>query len=384
RSTQFDTYLIVQPPRGDQQDNDDGPGGGTDAQLDLVSIGGEYRILVTSYRPGESGDYELVMTGVGSGGGGGDAPTPDPTPAPAAGGGATQRGSLASGDQQLNSGEYYDALTMSFNPGASVQLRLTSTAFDTYLIVRTPSGRQIDNDDFAPGSTDSGVDIPSAEAGQYRVLVTSYQPGETGAWSLVQSAGAAVPRPDTGGGGGDDSGGRVWGLFAGISDYPGNANDLPECANDATRLAETLHHEGLLPESRQVVLTDAQATTGNIRQQMQRLAREVRSDDVFVFFYSGHGGQTGSSNDPREIDSNDEYLAVYDGQLLDDELGRLFDAMPARISLVAIDACHSGGFAKDIITRPGRVGLFSSEEDVLSAVASQFQAGGYLSHFLRV
>ncbi len=36
-----------------------------------------------------------------------------------------------------------------------------------------------------------------------------------------------------------------------------------------------------------------------------------------------------------------------------------------------------------MITRPGRVGLFSSEEDVLSAVASQFQAGGYLSHFLR-
>ena len=30
------------------------------------------------------------------------------------------------------------------------------------------------------------------------------------------------------------------------------------------------------------------------------------------------------------------------------------------------------------------IGLFSSEEDVTSAVASQFQAGGYLSHFLRL
>jgi hypothetical protein len=117
---------------------------------------------------------------------------------------------------------------------------------------------------------------------------------------------------------------------------------------------------------------------------MQRLAGQLRPDDVFVFFYSGHGGQTPSSADVREIDNRDEYLAVYDGHLVDDELGRLFDAIPARISLVAIDACHSGGFAKDIITRPGRVGLFSSEEDVLSAVAGQFQAGGYLSHFLRV
>ena len=44
---------------------------------------------------------------------------------------------------------------------------------------------------------------------------------------------------------------------------------------------------------------------------------------------------------------------------------------------------HFGGFAKDVITRPGRVGLFSSEEDVTSGVAAQFQAGGYLSYFLR-
>jgi len=29
------------------------------------------------------------------------------------------------------------------------------------------------------------------------------------------------------------------------------------------------------------------------------------------------------------------------------------------------------------------MGLFSSEEDLTSAVASKFQAGGYLSHFLR-
>ncbi|MDH5492279.1 MAG: hypothetical protein OEY14_10030, partial [Myxococcales bacterium] len=31
RSSAFDTYLIVHPPDGEQQDNDDGPGGGTDA-----------------------------------------------------------------------------------------------------------------------------------------------------------------------------------------------------------------------------------------------------------------------------------------------------------------------------------------------------------------
>jgi hypothetical protein len=387
-SSQFDTYLIVKPPSGAQIDNDDAPGGGTDAQVDLVAQeAGEYRVLVTSYRAGEAGAYDLVVTGV-SGAGGTTPPTvtppQNPQNRPVVASGQETRGSLARNDQTLQSGEFADRVEMSFDAGQSVQLRLASSQFDTYLIVRTPSGRQIDNDDLASGSTNSGVDIPVAEPGTYAVTVTSYRPGETGAWTLTRSAGASVPRPVAqGGGGGGGQGGRVFGLFAGISDYPGSG-DLAECANDAVKLAETLRNEGLLAAENQIVLTDGQATVANIRSSMQRMQSQVGPNDVFVFFYSGHGGQTSGTQDAREIDGKDEYLAVYDGQLVDDELGRLFDGLRSRIALVALDSCHSGGFAKDIITRPGRVGLFSSEEDVLSAVASQFQAGGYLSHFLRV
>ena len=36
-----------------------------------------------------------------------------------------------------------------------------------------------------------------------------------------------------------------------------------------------------------------------------------------------------------------------------------------------------------MISSPGRMGLFSSEEDVVSLVASKFEAGGYLAHFFR-
>lgn len=286
------------------------------------------------------------------------------------------RGTLAAGDTQLSSGEFADQHELTFTPGESIQLRLTSTAFDPYMIVRTPSGRQQDNDDLTSSTRDAGIDIPVAEAGTYTVTVTSYRAGETGAYTLSVGRGAGVPRP-----GGD--GGSVFGLFAGISDYPAGTNDLPECANDAIKLAEALRENNLLTADHQVLLTDAQATVGNIRSAMQRMASQVGPQDIFVFFYSGHGGQTGSTTDARELDGTDEYLAVYDGQLVDDELGRLFDGIRARISVVAIDACFSGGLAKDIITRPGRMGLFSSEEDVVSAVATQFQAGGYLSYFMR-
>lgn len=398
QSTEFDTYLIAHPPSGPQQDNDDMvPGQSLNAGLDLqTQEAGRWRILVTSYRPGETGRYTLV---VGGGGGTGVAPPSSPTPPPnsppPSAGGRVENGNLAQGDSTLRSGEFADTYRMTFTPRSAVSIRLESSQFDTYLIVRSPSGHQEDNDDLTPGQgLNSGLDLPVAEPGEYQVVVTSYRPGETGQYTLRVSEGASVvsappptappPGAPPGAAPPTGEGGRVWGLFAGITDYPGSTNDLPECANDARKLAEAVRNQGNMPESQEFLFTDAQATTGNIRQAMQTIASRIRPDDVFIFFYSGHGGQTDSSQDSRELDERDEYMFVHDGRLMDDEVGQMFDAINARVSLVALDACFAGGFAKDVITRRGRVGMFSSEEDVTSAVAGNFQAGGYLSHFLRL
>lgn len=401
-STQFDTYLIVRTPSGRQEDNDDVQSGNTNSQIELqVTESGQHVVMVTSYRPGEAGAYVLEIDG---GGGGSSAiattqPAQPAQPATASGTlrmGQELRGRLAQGDSQLSSGEFFDSHTVSFEPGRAVRLRLRSSDFDTYLIARTPSGQQIDNDDVAPGDTSSSIDIPRTEAGTYTLLVTSYQPGESGAWTLRAEEGSGVPAatpivnappnapPVAAPPGG--RGGRIYGVFAGITDYPAGVGDLPECANDAVKLAQTLRERGLLTEDRQIVLTDAQATRDNIRRAMRDMARRIGPDDVFVFFYSGHGGRAEGrpTRDTREIDGADEYLVMHDGELLDDELGTLFDGVRARMAVLALDACFAGGFAKDVITRPGRVGLFSSEEDVTSAVAGAFQAGGYLSHFLRM
>ena len=398
RSDQFDPYLIVHPPSGPQRDNDDlSPGQSLNAGMDLqVNEPGEWRVIATSYRPNETGDYTLVVTG-GSPSAPGPTPTVTPTPAPTtpattpSPGERTETGTLAQGDRTLQSGEFTDVFTRTFTPRSAVQIRLDSTDFDPYLIVRTPSGTQEDNDDYQAPALNSGIDIPVAEPGTYTITVTSYRPGESGRYTLrtsegpsIVSAPAVAPQPNGTTPPAASGGGRVWGLFAGISDYQGSANDLPECANDARKLAEAVRQQGNMPPDQEFLLTDAQATGGAIRQAMQTIAERIRPEDVLVFFYSGHGGQTDSSQDPRELDGRDEYLVAYDGNLMDDELGRLFDAIRGRVALVAIDACFAGGFAKDIITRPGRVGMFSSEEDVTSAVAGRFQAGGYLSHFLRL
>ena len=60
RSSDFDTYLIVESPSGERFVNDDYQG---DTQRSLLSLSlnetGEYQILVSSYSSGDSGSYTL-------------------------------------------------------------------------------------------------------------------------------------------------------------------------------------------------------------------------------------------------------------------------------------------------------------------------------------
>jgi len=58
------------------------------------------------------------------------------------------------------------------------------------------------------------------------------------------------------------------------------------------------------------------------------------------------------------------------------------DQINSRMVLVALDSCFSGGF-RNVVDRPNVLGLFSSEEDLTSLVAERFDAGGYLSYYLR-
>jgi hypothetical protein len=81
-------------------------------------------------------------------------------------------------------------------------------------------------------------------------------------------------------------------------------------------------------------------------------------------------------------DGMDETLALYDGEIRDDEMAAVFDSVATGTVLFVLDSCFSGGFSKDVITKPGRMGLFSSHEDVTSAVAFKFRAGGYLARFM--
>lgn len=381
-SSDFDPYLAISGP-GDFSafNDDDADSGDKDSRL-IVTLptDGEYRIAATTYEAGETGRYRLTVSD-----GAGYRPTPQPGRAANAASGRTIRigdtvgGSLAAGDASLDSGEYVDRYRFSGRRGQRVAVELTSAAFDAYTILRTPSGRQIDNDDGQDG-TNSRLDTVLDQDGEYQVDVTSYQAGETGSYRFSVSPSQGSPRQAS-----VRSGARVFAVMVGVSEYGSDQSDLPYTDDDALKLAETLRREGVLnPTS--VTLTNAQATVGGVRRAFQRVAQQASPDDLFLFFFSGHGAQGDQGSAPVngvEPDGRGESIVLRDGEISDTEMSQLFGTLRTRLSLLVLDSCFSGGFARNVVDRPGVMGLFSSEEDLTSAVADKFEAGGYLAHFLR-
>ena len=289
-------------------------------------------------------------------------------------------GTLEEGDTQLAGGEFLDTYVFEGTAGQQMAVELTSTAFDPFLGLALPSGGDpIENDDFGGRRDTSRIEFQLQETGRYRVLVTSYRGGESGAYSLSLSladAGSTPVRPA-------GAGGRILAVFVGLGDYPGDEDDLPYTAEDAGLLqAAFIRGAGMAPED-SVVLTDAAATMQAVRDAIASQGGQAGPDDTFVFFYSGHGSRKKRDDAPMtDPDGMDETLMLYDGHMHDDEFASLMDGVGAGTSLLILDACFAGGFSKDVISKPGRMGMFSSEEDVTSGVAAKFRAGGYLARFV--
>ena len=379
-SNDFDTYLMVLPPRGERLWNDDVEDRPRHSVIEAdLTEAGQYRVAVTSYKRGETGLYELRIDYAAAAAA--NAPPSSSRDVGAIAYGETQAGTLAADDARLSRGEYRDLYAFEGSTGDSIIVELASSDFDPYLALIPPDGEQIDNDD-ADGRQDlSRVSLRLRASGRYRILATTYAAEKTGNYrlSLRRAAGGPVttqPPAATGAG-------RVYGVFVGISNYGGRANNLMYTADDARHMYDAMQRGAGMRPADAIVLVDQQATLAGVRQAIQRIGSHAGPNDMFVFFYSGHGGRNPRQTfQPADPDNLDETLVFYDDDLTDDALSQLLDGIHAKVSLLVFDACFSGGFSKDVISAPGRMGLFSSEEDVTSGVAVKFRAGGYLAEFI--
>ncbi|MDQ1674836.1 MAG: hypothetical protein QOC98_3398 [Frankiaceae bacterium] len=376
-SDAFDSYLVVTGPEGFNLANDDQDGADTLNSRIVLQFpsDGAYRVSVTSFRSGETGAYRLQASAPAA-----NVAVTAPVAAQPIAIGAAIDGRLARGDGHRSDGSFEDRYRFHAARGQRVTISLSSDKMDTVLRLARPDGTEdVSDDTRLPGgrtSTNSRLDTVLAEDGDYVITATSYRANETGDYRLTVAPSPGHPRQI-----GVPGGARVIALLVGVSEYGGRINDLPNTDDDARQLYDSLRTAGLLhPAS--VVLTNAEATTKNVREAFARAAAAAGPNDTFLFFFSGHGDQVDVPVSAAELDGRSETIELRDAAMSDAELAPLFASVHGRVSIVALDSCFSGGF-RNLISRPNVMGLFSSEEDLTSLVASQFKAGGFLAYFLR-
>lgn len=127
------------------------------------------------------------------------------------------------------------------------------------------------------------------------------------------------------------------------SHYGDEVAELASCVNDAEAmltLAERLGYTGS-------VLANEDASVANVTAGIRATAAALFSGDVFLFSFSGHGGQIPNTNSDDEPDGMDETLCLYDRMLVDDELHMLLGEFRAGVRVFLVfDSCHSATAAK--------------------------------------
>ncbi len=284
--------------------------------------------------------------------------------------GDRELGILDSDDPQFEDNCYYDSYAMYCRAGNLLTVTQSSTKVDSYLIVTGPGDVQWENDDYSfETGSDSRLVIPVPRSGDYEISCTTHYP-QSGSYQLdVQ-----VRTPP-----------RFFGVFVGVSDYGWALEEAPACDLDAKALCQAFFDVGLMNPEDSVLLVNSEATLMSLENALHEVGTEIGPNDVFVFFFSGHGdhAQVSSRDRAGEIDGLDEVISLRDTDLADNDLSRMLEGVKAGLTLVMIDACYSGGFAEDIVNRPDVVLLASSEEDVVSDYATSSLAGGYLGLIFR-
>jgi hypothetical protein len=125
---------------------------------------------------------------------------------------------------------------------------------------------------------------------------------------------------------------KKYALIVGINKYS-KEEDLEGSVRAANKIRNLLVNGYKYDEVR--LLTDAEASKKNILTNLTYFSNKEDSNDIFVFYFSGHGGRT---------EAGHEGIRIFDNALFDDELQTNFSAFDGTLICI-FDCCKSGGMA---------------------------------------
>jgi hypothetical protein len=129
--------------------------------------------------------------------------------------------------------------------------------------------------------------------------------------------------------------------------YGGWPGTLVACEADAEDMTRIAKASGF----KVVTLLTKAATRARVASEIKKAATGLKSGDVFLLTYSGHGGQLPDKNGDEE-DAEDETWCLYDGEQVDDELYAMLARFASGVRIIVCsDSCHSGTVTKQAHTR---------------------------------
>lgn len=119
-------------------------------------------------------------------------------------------------------------------------------------------------------------------------------------------------------------------VSVGISDYPGTSMDLKLPCKDAQTITWIYSKN---KDLKYCQLLDKDATKSNIIKAMEKVFSMAKTNDIVVFFYSGHGYEGG--------------FRVYDGNLSYKVIREAMSKAKCKNKMIFADACFSGQLRSD-------------------------------------
>jgi len=137
------------------------------------------------------------------------------------------------------------------------------------------------------------------------------------------------------------------------SDYPdGWDGKLESCEYDAEALCELAKNQGFVTKT----LMSKEATAENVRSEIQRAGKTLKSGDIFFLTYAGHGGQVPDRSRDEKDDRLDETWCLFNRQFLDDEQYALYSGFASGVRILILsDSCHSGSVSRGGPLRPPKL-----------------------------
>ena len=168
-------------------------------------------------------------------------------------------------------------------------------------------------------------------------------------------------------------------LVIGINKYQNSSYNLNYAEPDAKSFTEKLisQSQRIYKSVNKIELYNENATKAKIVESFKSIAAKAQPQDVFVFFYAGHGSLDEENKDkdgesPFYFVPTDVTKIYGDPQQLiakgisDDELKGYLTKIRSTKQIVLMDACHSGAALKSMKTR-----AVAGDDDLLAPLQSR-------------